>query len=43
MKEVKTKCIKTDQPLTVDTPDVTEKLKEETISGFDFLKKLFNK
>ena len=43
LKEVKTKCIKTDQPLTVDTPDVTEKLKEETISGFDFLKKLFNK
>lgn len=45
LKEVKNKCIKTenDVPLDVNTPNVNDKLKEETVSLIDFLKKFFIK
>ena len=45
LKEVKNKCISTknNEKLKVDTPDVKEKLQENTIDTLDFLKKIFFK
>jgi len=45
LKEVKNKCIatKNNEKLNVDTPDVKEKLHENTIDTLDFLKKIFSK
>tara|TARA_Y100000361_G_C11140314_1_gene334641 strand:+ start:973 stop:1197 length:225 start_codon:yes stop_codon:yes gene_type:complete len=45
LKEVKNKCIKisNDSKLNVNTPDLKEKLKENTVNTLDFLKKIFSK
>jgi len=45
LKEVKDKCINTknNQKLEVSTPDVKEKLQDNTINAIDYLKKIFSK
>lgn len=45
LKEVKEKCINTkkDETFKVNTPDVKEKLTENTISTLEFMKKFFSK
>lgn len=45
LKEVKNKCIKTkdNEQLLIDTPDPKEKLNNNTISGLEFIKKIFSK
>tara|TARA_Y100000389_G_scaffold54082_1_gene49972 strand:+ start:685 stop:909 length:225 start_codon:yes stop_codon:yes gene_type:complete len=45
LKEVKEKCINTknNETFNVNTPDVKEKLTENTISTLEFMKKFFSK
>lgn len=45
LKEVKNKCITTkdNEKLLIDTPDPKEKLNNNTISGLEFIKKIFSK
>ena len=45
LKEVKDKCIQTkkNEELQINTPDIKEKLQNNTINGLDFLKKIFSK
>lgn len=45
LKEVKNKCIKTenDVPLDVNTPDVNDTLRQETVTLIDYLKRFFIK
>ena len=45
LKEVKDKCIQTkkNEELQINTPDIKEKLQNNTINGLDFLKKFFSK
>jgi uncharacterized protein YoxC len=45
LKEVKNKCIKTenDVPLDVNTPNVNDTLRQETVTLIDYLKRFFIK
>ena len=45
LKEVKNKCMTTkdNEKLLIDTPDPKEKLNNNTISGLEFIKKIFSK
>lgn len=45
LKEVKNKCITTkdNEKLLINTPDPKEKLNNNTISGLEFIKKIFSK
>lgn len=45
LKEVKNKCIKTenDVPLDVNTPNVNDTLRQETVTLIDYFKRFFIK
>jgi len=45
LKEVKNKCItiKDNDKFKINTPDIKEKLQDNTINVLDFLKKIFSK
>jgi len=45
LKEVKNKCIKTenDVPLDVNTPNVNDTLRQDTVTLIDYLKRFFIK
>ncbi len=41
LKEVKNKCISTNEPLTINTPDPTINLNNKIVNSLDYLKNFF--